>query len=169
MRVGIGLGSNVGDRLANLRLAREATLALPGIDGSQPCLSAPIFETEPVGCPPGSAAFLNTVIEVESELPLPELLGLLRGIEANLGRPSRRPRNSPRSIDLDLLYADDLLFNSPDLILPHPRLTERRFVLAPLAAIRPDLLLPGQQRTVAELLFALKDDPAQVAQVAAAW
>jgi 2-amino-4-hydroxy-6-hydroxymethyldihydropteridine diphosphokinase len=77
---------------------------------------------------------------------------------------SKRPKNSPRAIDLDVLYAGNLVLNSPEMILPHPRLQQRRFVLTPLAEISPDLVLPGQTRSVRRLLAEL-DDPGQVTQL----
>lgn len=155
MRAGIALGSNLGDRATNLRRAHDAIAALPGVTIA---LSPPApIETAPVDCPPGAPAFLNTVLEVETSLPPAELLARLREIEQTLGRPLYRPRNASRPIDLDLLYAGDLVLDTPELILPHPRIAGRRFVLAPLAALRPQLILPGQQKTVAELLAALED------------
>ena len=93
---------------------------------------------------------------VELGLPentnLPRLLARLREIERLLGRPSHYPRNVSRPIDLDILYAGSHRFSSPDLTLPHPRLRLRRFVLEPLAAIRPDLVLPGEEQSIAGLL-----------------
>ena len=177
MRVGIGLGSNVGERLRNLQRARDLVLALPGIlpataSGARPgdCLLAPVFESEPVGCPPGSAPFLNTVMEVGFRprcSPL-HLLDALRQLERTLGRPSRYPRNSPRCIDLDILYADQLVMATSQLSLPHPRMHTRRFVLAPLAVIRPELVLPGHQQPVESLLRDV-DDPSNVQAVHPQW
>ncbi len=174
MRCGIGLGSNVGDRLGNLRLARKHLLAAPewllGADPLDRVLCASIYETEPVGCPPGSSPFLNTVVELPahpSATPT-TILGRLQSIEVEMGRPSRHPRNAPRSIDLDLLYCGDLELSAPELTLPHPRLFQRRFVLAPLAEIRPDLILPGDPRSILELLQSSGDTSA-VACVAANW
>ena len=169
MRVGLGMGSNLGHRLAALRQARARVLSWPGIDAAD-CRSAPLYETEPVGCPAGSRAFYNTVIEVEADDSLsPDgFLACLREIERALGRPSRYPRNAPRPVDLDILYAGALKLDTPALTLPHPRLATRRFVLEPLAAIRPALILPGFQKPVSELLREL-DDPAKVKQVAAHW
>ena len=157
MRLGLGFGSNMGDRLANLQRARDHILAIPGC--TPDAASAPIFETEPVDCPGGSGAFLNTVVEIglPENTNLPRLLARLREIERLLGRPSHYPRNVSRPIDLDILYAGDHRLKSPDLTIPHPRLRERRFVLAPLAAIRPDLVLPGQEQSIAELLQAIPD------------
>ena len=86
-------------------------------------------------------------------------LAELRGIERALGRPTRYPRHAPRAVDLDVLYVGDLRSDHPELTVPHPRMGQRRFVLAPLAAIRPDLVVPGQTQTVAELLRALPPQP----------
>ena len=155
MRTGIALGSNIGDRLASLRAARAQVLTLPGV--TSPVLSAPLFESEPVDCEPGTPAFLNTVIEVEYDGHPVALLDALRTIEVGMGRPSKHPRNVSRPIDLDILYAGNLALRNEEIAIPHPRLHLRNFVLAPLAAIRPDLLLPGQMRTVAQLLAALGD------------
>jgi 2-amino-4-hydroxy-6-hydroxymethyldihydropteridine diphosphokinase len=145
MRTGIGLGSNIGDRLATLRAARDAILTLPGV--LPPILLPPVFESEAVDCEPGTPPFLNTVMEFEYT-------------EASLGRPSKHPRNVSRSIDLDILYVGNLSLHNEEIVIPHPRLPLRRFVLAPLAAIRPDLVLPGQGESVSALLAGLPDDGA---------
>jgi 2-amino-4-hydroxy-6-hydroxymethyldihydropteridine diphosphokinase len=166
MRTGIALGSNVGDRLANLRAARAEVFALRNV--AAPFLSSAIYETEPVGTEPGAGAFLNAVIEIGCDLPPHGLLAALQGIERALGRPSKRPRNAPRSIDLDILYCGDLVLAEGDVEIPHPRLHLRRFVLAPLADIRPEFVLPGQTRAVAALLADLRD-PAAVRESSATW
>ena len=166
MRAGIALGSNLGDRLANLTAGREAVLHLPGVSG--PVLHSRVYETEPVGTGPDAGPFLNAVMEVEFTGDPLLLLAALRAIESALGRPTRHPRNGPRTLDLDILYAGALVLADDTLILPHPRLHLRRFVLAPLNDIRPDLRLPGQSHTVAELLARL-DDPAAVSIFAATW
>ena len=168
LRVGVGFGSNLGDRTAHLRRAREQVLSLPGFAGE--VLSAPLFETEPVGCAADTGSFLNSVVEIDlpADADLPGLLARLREIERTLGRPSRYPRNAARPIDLDILYAGDRRLDSPALTLPHPRLHQRRFVLAPLAAIRPDLVLPGQRQSVAAILREL-EDPASVRLVQSSW
>ena len=166
VHVGIGLGSNVGDRLGNLRRARDMILALPGVFTGR---SAPLYESEPVDCAPGTEPFLNTVMEIACSLAPAELLAGLHGIEIALGRPALHLRNAPRSIDLDLLYADDLRLDAPGLTLPHPRLAQRRFVLAPLADLRPGWTLPGAGAGVADLLRALPPTAGIVARVASAW
>jgi 2-amino-4-hydroxy-6-hydroxymethyldihydropteridine diphosphokinase len=159
MRCGIGLGSNVGDRLENLRRARQQLLDAPDwledttLDGGVLC--APVYETDPVGCAPGTAAFLNTVLELPTrpETTPALILRRLQTIENALGRPARHPRNAPRSIDLDLLYLGTVEMHGDDtLTIPHPRLHARRFVLAPLADIRPALILPGDPRPMEKIL-----------------
>ena len=171
--VGIALGSNQGNRLANLQEARARIVALvrgPGAPSEDRCVSAPVYETAPVDCPPDAGPFLNTVIELGCAAPFSptRLLVRLQGIENALGRPTRHPRNAPRTIDLDLLYAGRCRSERRGLTLPHPRLSQRRFVLEPLARIRPDLVLPGQTRSVAELLCSLDPEPT-VALYAPCW
>jgi 2-amino-4-hydroxy-6-hydroxymethyldihydropteridine diphosphokinase len=162
MRCAIGLGSNIEDRLANLREGCKRTCSLhePG----PPIRFSSIYETTPVDCEPGTMLYLNTVIEINFAGAPVALLDQLLEIERAMGRMSKRPRNSPRAIDLDVLYAGNLVLNSPEMILPHPRLQQRRFVLTPLAEIWPDLVLPGQTRSVRRLLAEL-DDPGQVTQL----
>ncbi len=159
MRAGLALGSNLGDRLAHLRLARERVLALPGVFA--PALSSRVYETEPVSSGPDAGAYLNAVLEVEYDGQPITLLDGLQRIEADFGRPSKRPRNAPRTLDLDILYAGNLILSNAEVVIPHPRLHLRRFVLTPLADVRPDLLLPGQHHTIAALLARLHD-PARV-------
>jgi 2-amino-4-hydroxy-6-hydroxymethyldihydropteridine diphosphokinase len=166
VRASIALGSNLGDRLAHLRQARAEVLALGGIAGPIRC--SRVYETEPVGTDPGAGVFLNAVMEVEFTGHPIALLDALQTVEARLGRPSKRPRNAPRPIDLDILYAGNLVLNNEEIVIPHPRLHLRRFVLQPLAEIRPDLVLPGREQTIAELLRQL-DDPASVILAAENW
>jgi 2-amino-4-hydroxy-6-hydroxymethyldihydropteridine diphosphokinase len=166
VRAGLALGSNLGDRLAHLQAARALVLALPGV--SAPVIDAPVYETEPVGSDSDAEAFLNTVIEVEFVVQPITLLDGLQRIEAQLGRPSKRPRNAPRTIDLDILYAGNLVLSNEEVVIPHPRLHQRRFVLAPLCDLRPDLILPGQQQSIAALLAGL-NDPAKVELFAEQW
>ena len=153
-RVGIALGSNLGDRLGNLQSARDCLreIATPG----EPFLQASIYQTEPLLCPPGSPLFLNTVVEIDYAGDPFELLDLTRAIEKKLGRTDNSGRNAPRIIDVDLLYFGNEIIDTAALALPHPRLGERRFVLQPCAEIRPALILPGQTRSIAELLANLQ-------------
>jgi len=155
MRTAVALGSNLGDRLANLRGARQAIADLPGV--KPPILSSAIYETDPVGCEPGAGKFLNAVLEFDYEGDPLELLKSLREIEKTLGRAPDHPRNISRKIDIDLLYFGDIIMDSDELQLPHPRMHLRRFVLQPLADIRPNLILPGQSKTVRELLAQLSE------------
>jgi 2-amino-4-hydroxy-6-hydroxymethyldihydropteridine diphosphokinase len=150
MRAGIALGSNVGDRLGNLNAARGEILNLPGV--RPPIFNSPIYETEPVDCEPGAASFLNAVIDLAYDGNPHDLFGRLREIEVALGRARDHQKNMSRPIDLDLLYCDDIVVSDDQLQLPHPRIADRRFVLQPLADIDPGRVLPGQKRTVRELL-----------------
>ena len=153
-RVGIALGSNLGDRLGNLQSACDCLreIATPG----EPFLQASIYQTEPLLCPPGSPLFLNTVVEIDYAGSPFELLDLTRAIEKKLGRTESSERNAPRVIDVDLLYFGDEFIDTAALVLPHPRLGERRFVLQPCAEIRPGLILPGHTGSFAELLANLQ-------------
>jgi len=164
---GIALGSNVGDRAANLR--RGVRLLTQRVPGCRVVAGGGIYETEPVDCAPVTQSFLNSVIEIEAGCTPQELHAHLAAVEQELGRPAQREKNAPRTLDLDLLYAGDFVSDDPALIIPHPRLNLRRFVLQPLADIRPDLRLPGHTRTIAEHLAALQDDPSCVKRVAASW
>lgn len=153
MKAGIALGSNIEPRLLHLQAARRRIFELH--DSPGPISSSKVYETSPVDCPHGSGAFLNAVLEITTHLSPLELLKRLQSIELDLGRPAEHGHNTPRPIDLDILYCDDLTLAEPELILPHPRLVERRFVLQPLADIQPDLVLPHASKTVAELLNSL--------------
>lgn len=162
-RAGIALGSNLGDRMSNLRAALHALrqIASPG----EPFLTAPVYQTEPRLCPPGSPDFLNTVVEIGFDGNPLELLALTRAIEKQLGRTRGAERNTPRTIDIDLLYLGEEFLEDAELTLPHPRIGERRFVLQPLADIRADLVLPGESRNVAELLQGLESDQSPLSKV----
>jgi len=160
MRAGIALGANLGDRLLCLTTARNRIFALPGIE--PPLLSSLLYETEPVECEAGAAMFLNAVIEIGYGGPSRTLLTELKKIEADLGRPPQHEHNRSRTIDLDLLYHGARVLDEPDLQLPHRRLPLRGFVLHPLADIRPNLVLPGQRRTIHEMTKELAPSPSVV-------
>lgn len=155
MRTGIALGSNLGDRLENLKAARKAIINLKVV--SPPVLASAIYETEPIDCEPAAGKFLNAVIEFEFEGDPMALLDELVRIEESSGRERGHARNVSRKIDIDLLYCGDVKIDNEQLQLPHPRLYLRRFVLQPLADIRPDLILPGHTKTVRELLAQLNE------------
>lgn len=144
----IAFGSNLGDRLNHLRAAAEALARHPAV--SNPVHSR-IYETAPVGGPQGQGAFLNAALQLETTLTARELLELLLTIERSRGR-ERREHWGPRTLDLDLLLYGSAVIREPGLTVPHPRLHERNFVLAPLCDLAPDLLIPGRGQTVSELL-----------------
>lgn len=166
-RVGLALGSNVGDRIANLRTARKLLRALTpvGVHYEQ----APVYQSEPVDCPPGSPDFFNTVIELDYVGGPLQLLEDTRAIEYHLGRKAAPERNAPRVIDIDILYFDDLVIDAGLLVIPHPEMTHRRFVLQPLCEIRPHLVLPGDRVTVSEHLRRLDSGEAELTLVQAQW
>lgn len=162
----LALGSNLGDRLAHLAAARDA---LRKISAGGPFLQSPVFATAPVDCPDGSPEFLNAVVEFPFAGSPEELLAATQAIERQLGREPQPLRNAPRPIDIDLLYLGDSRVHTPHLELPHPRLHLRRFVLQPLAAIRPQLVLPGHGLTVAHLLAELDSSEPPLRLIAADW
>ena len=150
MRTAVALGSNIGERLENLRAARKAISDLLNVNA--PIFSSAVYETEPVGCEANARKFLNSVVEFEYASDPAQLLEQLIQIEETLGRKRHHPRNVSRVIDVDLLYCGERRMNDERLQLPHPRLHLREFVLRPLADIRPELLLQGQKRTIRQLL-----------------
>jgi 2-amino-4-hydroxy-6-hydroxymethyldihydropteridine diphosphokinase len=134
----LGLGSNQGDRLGNLRAARDA---LPGA-GVEVLAASSIYETEPQGEVTDQADFLNACLRVDTELGPEELLAACKQVERSLGREPGGPRHGPRPIDVDVLLLDELEHSSERLALPHPEVTARRFVLEPLLELDPGLRLP---------------------------
>jgi 2-amino-4-hydroxy-6-hydroxymethyldihydropteridine diphosphokinase len=165
MRVGVALGSNLGDRMTNLRAARKAIVDLVG---DKSLLVSPIYETEPVNCELGADKFLNAVLEIDYDGDPSELLEHMIRTEESLGRKRDHDANVSRKIDIDLLYADELTVSNEQLQLPHPRMHSRRFVLQPLADIRPELILADQTKPVRQLLAELKDS-ATVTRFAENW
>ena len=134
----LGLGSNVGDRLAHLR---TAVATLPGVRAV-----SDVYETEPVGGPE-QGRYLNIVVAIDSDLAPHALLGVCHRIESAAGRV-RDVRWGPRTLDVDILWIDGVTVDDDDLQVPHPRMWERRFVLQPLADIAPELLPEGWERDV---------------------
>src|SRR4029450_8480286 len=153
MRTAVALGSNLGDRPDNLRPARQQICDLTDIQ--PPVLASAIYETDPVDCEPEAPRFLNAVVEFGYDGEPPRLLKKLKNLEKTLGRPRQHARNVSRTIDIDVLYIGDTRVNDGELQLPHPRMHLRKFVLQPLADIRPELILPRQAKTVRELLGPL--------------
>ena len=133
-RAFVGLGSNLGDRRAFLQAAVEGLA-----QGGDLVAVSPLYETEPVGGPAGQGPYLNAVVELSTEDSPRRLLGRCRAIEEAAGRV-RAEHWGPRTLDADLLYVEGCEVHEPDLTVPHPRLWERRFVLAPLADLAPDLV-----------------------------
>ena len=152
----IALGSNLGNSRENIldALARLQSFS------DEPILKSSLWETMPVDCPPGSPKFLNAVIALVSQKnETPEtLLKKLQELEKEFGRTPKKILNEARPLDLDLIAFGNETRNSPELILPHPRAHLRRFVLQPLSEIAPELILPGQKKTVGELLASLPAD-----------
>jgi 2-amino-4-hydroxy-6-hydroxymethyldihydropteridine diphosphokinase len=134
VRAFLGLGSNLGDRR---RYLQEAVESLSGV-----VAVSPVYETDPVGGPPGQGPYLNVVVELETDLGPRELLGVCRRLEAAAGRVRDR-RWGPRTLDVDVLWVDGETVDEPDLQVPHPRMWQRRFVVAPLAEVAPDLVPDG--------------------------
>lgn len=191
-RAAIALGSNLGDRLANLQNARNQIRDLDGV--TMPITQSAVYETAPVDCEAGARNFYNAVIEIGSDKSADELFEALQDIERGLGRHRNLPslpltraslptgesegmaaggetvrkRNVSRTIDLDLLYFGSEERTEPPLQLPHPRMTERKFVLQPLCDIAPDLRLPGQTKNVGELLAELPEQ-GKITRVAETW
>lgn len=154
LEAGLSLGSNLENQADSLRAARNAVAALPEVSV---IASAPLYETEPVGVPDAYAhlPFTNTVLIIATTLDAHKLFKQLQQIEIALGRKPGHGRNTPRTIDIDLIYYNGQTIRSGGLVVPHPRWTKRRFVLQPLADVRGSLVLPGHDRTVQTILDAL--------------
>ncbi|HLZ63478.1 MAG TPA: 2-amino-4-hydroxy-6-hydroxymethyldihydropteridine diphosphokinase [Ktedonosporobacter sp.] len=147
----LALGSNLGNRHEHLLTALEQLRAIVALQAI-----SSIYETEPVGYL-DQPHFLNLVCAGKTRLSPQELLQASKGIEATLGRqPSFR--NAPRPIDIDILLYDDVQIQQANLVVPHPRMKERAFVLVPLAEIAPEYVIPGSEQTVQELANAISHD-----------
>ncbi len=149
----VGLGSNMGNREKNIAAALNSLESTRGINVTK---ASGLYETEPVGGPPGQDLFINAVVRVETTLTSRRLLEVCLNIEDSLGR-KRSVRWGPRTIDLDLLSFDDEIRASAKLMLPHPQMHTRRFVMEPLAEIAPDFVHPTLEQTAAEILDALPE------------
>ncbi|MBI4572854.1 MAG: 2-amino-4-hydroxy-6-hydroxymethyldihydropteridine diphosphokinase [candidate division NC10 bacterium] len=154
----VGIGSNLGDRLAYCRAALDRLALLPGTTLTR---VSPFFESEPREGVEGGL-FLNGVAEIATRLSPRELLGHLQGIEAALGRPPDHLPGTARSMDLDILLYGETVLHEPDLTIPHPHMAARRFVLAPLTALAPAVRHPLLKLTAAELLRRLGPEASAV-------
>jgi len=147
------MGSNLGN---SRKIILDAMACLQHFS-NQPLLKSSLWQTSPVDCPPGSPKFVNAALGL---VPRPgetpeSLLQMLRAIEKQFGRAPKTIYNEPRPLDLDLIFFGNEKRDTPALILPHPRAHLRKFVLRPLSEIAPDLVLPGQKKTVSQLLEEL--------------
>jgi 2-amino-4-hydroxy-6-hydroxymethyldihydropteridine diphosphokinase len=152
-RVALGLGSNLGDRLEYLQAAVDTLTETPDI---VPVAVSPVYETEPVGGPEGQPAFLNAVLLLDTMLAARTLVERALAVEDAYGR-SRHERWGPRTLDVDVLAVGAGTINEPDLVVPHPLIAERGFVLHPWADVDPDFEVPGLGR-VGELASSLSTE-----------
>src|SRR5262245_17568136 len=152
----IALGSNLGDSRALLASAMDRLQSL----SDHVIRRSSLWRSTPVDCPPGSPPFVTAVVALVprgSETP-ESLVAALQALEREFGRGPKRVLNEPRPLDLDLIAFGNEVRATPDLTLPHPRAHQRRFVLAPLNEIAPDLILPGQSKSIRELQAALRNE-----------
>ena len=152
----LALGSNLGKRQAALRAALDRLRRLPG---TQVTAVASFRETDPVDCEPAAGKFINSAAQLETSLGAGELFGQIRRIECELGRDRSPPPSRSRTIDLDLLLFGDQIVNSPELVIPHPRMHLRSFVLEPLAEIAPEARHPILGKTARQMLLELAGAP----------
>jgi 2-amino-4-hydroxy-6-hydroxymethyldihydropteridine diphosphokinase len=152
--IGLGLGSNLGDRIAHLAAAKARIASLPGV---RLLAASSLYETEPVGVKPEyqHLKFINAAVVIATAVPLDELHPALLAIEAAIGRARTSDKFAPRPLDIDILFAGSLVLDTPTLKLPHPQCLKRRFVLEPLAELVPDLVLAPTGLTIRQLLDAL--------------
>ena len=155
----IGFGSNLGERMSHLR---EALARLRELDSVALLCKSGVYETEPVDVLEEFAdmPFLNAVAVFETSLGVEEWSAVVHAIEDAMLRVRGTVPHTPRTIDLDLLYFGDMVINRPHLHIPHPQISLRRFVCEPLAELRPDMTLPGQYKTIRQILATLPTEPA---------
>jgi len=152
----IALGSNLGDREAHLAAAIAALRCEPGVEV---VAVSPVYETDPVG-PPPQGPYLNAAVRVKTGLAPRELLDCLLRIEVAEGRRRSRERNAARTLDLDLLLYGDERIDEPGLVVPHPRLHERAFVLEPLCDVAAERVHPVLRDTIEDLARRVRDPAA---------
>ncbi len=166
-RVGIALGANLGQRLTNIRMARDMLRGL--VDLESLYLQAPIYQSQPVDCASDAPDFFNTVIEIDYIGEPYDLLKMTQAVEFRLGREAVYEQNAPRVIDVDILYFGSGVINEEILTIPHPRMLERRFVLQPLNDIRANLILPGDTVTISKHHRDLGSDESPLTLVQSMW
>ncbi len=154
----LSVGSNIGDRSEHCRFGLSS---LVGIENTRVAAKSRIYETEPVGFE-DQGRFLNLVVKIETCLSPSELLKKLKAIEAESGRDFGQVRFGPRTLDMDILFYDDLIVETDRLTVPHPRMHERRFVLKPLCDLDPNLVHPVLKKTVSRLLRELGEKGQEV-------
>ena len=150
-KVFIGIGSNLGDRAGYFEFAQKEMFL---VAGAKVLECSPVYETEPVGAEGGP--FLNAVWSFETDLMPHDLLKKIQEIEFKANRERSRP-NQARTLDLDILFYGDQVIQEPGMIVPHPRLQERMFVLEPMADLDPDFVHPVLKKTIKELLQAVSE------------
>ena len=167
IEIGFSLGSNIEDRRQHLVAAKERILAQPH---ARFLAQSSLYETEPVDVEDEyrDQSFLNAVLVIQSTWPVEPWLAKLSAIEDELGRIRTTDRNAPRTVDVDILYAGQSCIDSGGLVVPHPRWAGRRFVVQPLAEVRPNLELPNAGNPVSRILEQL-DDPHECARLEDDW
>jgi 2-amino-4-hydroxy-6-hydroxymethyldihydropteridine diphosphokinase len=149
----IGLGANIGNREANLRMALRGLTRMARVESV-----SSLCETDPIGSVQDQPAFYNAACRIETGLEPESLLRFLKGLEHEIGRRPGGPVGGPRPIDLDILLYEDRVLETESLIVPHPRLPERAFVLVPLAEIAPDACHPATGKSIVELAESVPAD-----------
>jgi 2-amino-4-hydroxy-6-hydroxymethyldihydropteridine diphosphokinase len=163
--LGSNLGSNLGDRLDNLR---AGVAGIDAADGIEVVAVSPLYETAPVGGPDNQGPYLNAALTADTTLDAADVLALLHRIEADRER-QRVVHWGPRTLDLDLLVHGDLVSDASALEVPHPRLHERRFVMVPVCDVAPELVHPRLGRTMRNLLADLPVEPGDLTRLTDAW
>jgi 2-amino-4-hydroxy-6-hydroxymethyldihydropteridine diphosphokinase len=168
VEIGFSLGSNLGDRVAHLRAAKRMLLEQPQ---ARFLAQSSLYETEPVGVDPAyrHLTFVNAVLLIGSSWPVEGWMSRVQGIEDALERQRTADRFAPRTIDIDILYAGGTSVGGTGLVVPHPRWAGRRFVLEPLAEVRPDLILPGARGSVRSILDQLPANTEDCVRLATPW
>ena len=162
-KVIVSLGANMDSAFGAAELTVAEAITRLRVIGKSNFKASSLYVTSPVDCPIDTPDFVNAIVvfDTDASMQAEELLAALQAIESEFGRVPSDVKNAPRALDLDLIAFGTVVQDAPDLHLPHPRASSRRFVLEPLAELEPELRLPGEAKTVAELLLALS--PTQIA------